>query len=59
MSFTLAEIAATLGGVVDGDATTSVHRVGSLNLANAGAIGFFNDTNICSQNIFRFALFFL
>jgi UDP-3-O-[3-hydroxymyristoyl] glucosamine N-acyltransferase len=44
MTLTLAEIAAVLGGVVEGDATTSVHRVGSLNLANAGAIGFFNDT---------------
>lgn len=44
MTLTLADIVENLGGVVDGDSSVAIHRVGSLSLADIGAIGFFNDT---------------
>jgi len=44
MTLTLADIVENLGGVVEGDSSVVIHRVGSLSLANFGAIGFFNDT---------------
>lgn len=48
-SFTLNQITAQLGGTVTGDAETLVVRVGSLALAQAGAIGFFSDTKYLTQ----------
>ena len=45
----LSQIAAQLGGTVSGNAELQVHRVGSLALAQAGAIGFFYDTKYTNQ----------
>lgn len=45
----LNEIAKQLGGELLGDASTEVTKVGSLNLAKAGAISFFNDSRYTSQ----------
>ena len=45
----LSQIAAQLGGVIAGNAEIKIHRVGSLALAQAGAIGFFNDSKYTSQ----------
>jgi UDP-3-O-[3-hydroxymyristoyl] glucosamine N-acyltransferase len=44
MTLSLAEIVAKLGGIVEGDSSIVISRVGSLSMANTGAIGFFNDT---------------
>lgn len=41
---TIAAITNTLGGEVSGDASTLISRVGSLGLAQSGAISFFMDT---------------
>jgi UDP-3-O-[3-hydroxymyristoyl] glucosamine N-acyltransferase len=46
---TLQQIAKQLGGSVLGNAETHITRVGSLALAQAGAIAFFNDTKYKSQ----------
>jgi UDP-3-O-[3-hydroxymyristoyl] glucosamine N-acyltransferase len=45
----LSQIVATLGGKVLGDENTKIYRVGSLGLAQLGAIGFFNDTKYTQQ----------
>ena len=51
MSFnlTLGQIAKQLGGTLSGNAETQINRVGSLALAQAGAISFFSDTKYTSQ----------
>ncbi|OZA06776.1 MAG: UDP-3-O-(3-hydroxymyristoyl)glucosamine N-acyltransferase [Methylophilaceae bacterium 17-44-8] len=45
---TIATIVDSLGGEISGDATTNIHRVGSLAFAQAGAISFFMDTKYSS-----------
>jgi UDP-3-O-[3-hydroxymyristoyl] glucosamine N-acyltransferase len=51
MSFNLSlqQIVEKLGGSVSGEADTRIVRVGSLALAQTGAIGFFSDTKYTSQ----------
>jgi len=51
MSFNLSlqQIVEQLGGSVSGEADTLIVRVGSLALAQTGAIGFFSDTKYTSQ----------
>lgn len=45
----LEQIVEQLGGHVVGEASTEISRVGSLAFAQAGAIGFFNDTKYTAQ----------
>ena len=45
----LSQIVEQLGGTISGDADTKIHRVGSLAHAQAGAIGFFNETKYSAQ----------
>jgi UDP-3-O-[3-hydroxymyristoyl] glucosamine N-acyltransferase len=47
-SYTLAEIAKTLGGSVIGDAEVRVSKVASLSHAKLGDIGFLNEARYCS-----------
>ena len=49
MYLTLQQIVQALGGVVSDQPDTIIHRVGSLALAQSGAIGFFNDTKYTGQ----------
>ena len=48
-NLSLNQIVEQLGGAVSGNAETQVYKVGSLALAQAGAIGFFTDTKYTSQ----------
>jgi UDP-3-O-[3-hydroxymyristoyl] glucosamine N-acyltransferase len=48
-NLTLQAITKQLGGTVSHHAETVIHRVGSLALAQAGAIGFFSDTKYTTQ----------
>ena len=48
-NLTLAQIAEQLGGTITGNAETQIIRVGSLALAQAGAISFFSDTKYTAQ----------
>ncbi len=51
MSFNLSiqQIVEQLGGTISGNAETQIARVGSLALAQAGAISFFNDTKYTTE----------
>ena len=49
LSLTLGKIVEQLGGTLSGNADTHIIRVGSLALAQAGAISFFSDTKYTSQ----------
>ena len=48
-NLTLGQIAEQLGGTLSGNAETQIIRVGSLALAQAGAISFFSDTKYTMQ----------
>ena len=48
-NLTLGQIAEQLGGTLSGNAETQIIRVGSLALAQAGAISFFSDTKYTAQ----------
>ena len=48
-NLTLRQIIEQLGGTCSGEHETQIARVGSLALAQAGAIGFFNDTKYTEQ----------
>jgi len=48
-NLSLSQIVEKLGGLVSINAEVKIHRVGSLALAQAGAIGFFNDTKYTAQ----------
>jgi UDP-3-O-[3-hydroxymyristoyl] glucosamine N-acyltransferase len=45
----LQQIVQQLGGSVSADSSVEIHRVGSLQLAETGAIGFFSDTKYTTQ----------
>jgi UDP-3-O-[3-hydroxymyristoyl] glucosamine N-acyltransferase len=45
----LQQIVKQLGGTVSADSDIKIHRVGSLQLAEAGSIGFFSDTKYTNQ----------
>ena len=49
LTLTIQQIADHLGGTISGNAETPIHRVGSLVLAQAGAIGFFNESKYTTQ----------
>ncbi len=49
LKLSLNQVVAQLGGTVSGNSDVLIHRVGSLALAQAGAISFFNDTKYTSQ----------
>ena len=49
VQFTLQQITQQLGGTVSDGIETLINRVGSLALAQAGAISFFNDTKYTVQ----------
>lgn len=49
VQFTLQQITQKLGGTVSDGIETLINRVGSLALAQAGAISFFNDTKYTVQ----------
>lgn len=49
IQLSLQQIVQQLGGSVSVDADVKIHRVGSLQLADAGAIGFFSDTKYTAQ----------
>ena len=49
LSLTLQQIVDQLGGSVSNGKNVSINRVGSLALAQTGAIGFFSDTKYTSQ----------
>ena len=51
LTLTIQQIADHLGGTISGNALTHINRVGSLALAQAGAIGFFSDTKYTAQLI--------
>ena len=48
-NLTLQQITQQLGGAISGDSETQIDRVGSLALAQAGAISFFSDTKYAAQ----------
>ena len=49
LNLSLQQIVQQLGGSLTGKSDTLIHRVGSLALAQAGAISFFNDTKYTAQ----------
>ena len=49
LTLTIQQIADQLGGSISGNAETQIHRVGSLALAQTGAIGFFNESKYTTQ----------
>jgi UDP-3-O-[3-hydroxymyristoyl] glucosamine N-acyltransferase len=49
IKLSLPQIVQQLGGTVSASSDVKIHRVGSLQLAEAGAIGFFNDTKYTAQ----------
>ena len=49
LTLTIQQIADHLGGLISGNAETQIHRVGSLAVAQTGAIGFFNESKYTAQ----------